>query len=176
MGQLGALMAVSSLSAASSGYSQSQAIRAEGDYKSSIAATNAELAELSSEETLAAGGLEASRANSKTNQAVAAVKAKQGASGVDVASGSAALSRLGLDYVGKIDEMTIRDNARRRAWGFKVQAINDRFDGSGTDFKARQTLLTGGLNALEKPLSIYAYSKYGKNKYRNTDAPYDKES
>lgn len=155
------LMAVSSLSSLATGYSQSKAIKARGAYEEGVANTNAAMAELAGEETLSAGDVSASRKNLETKQKVAQVKAEQGASGVDVSSGSSAAVRAGLNLVGATDEMTIRDNARRTAFGYKTQAVNDRFQGKFARMTAKseanQSLLSGGLQAVERPLSIYSY-------------------
>lgn len=177
MGNLGAFMAVSSISSAGTAYAQSQAIRSAGDYKSTIAGVNAKIANLQAEETIDVGNAAASREALKARSVAGSLRAAQGASGTDVSGGSNALTRIGADFAGKIDELTIRNNAARRAWGFKTQAMQDTFEGQmeriTANSKAQQTLITGGLDAIEKPLGIYARYKYRGQRSGSTKEPFD---
>lgn len=172
MGASGAMygaMGTSAIGALGSAYSQAQATKARGDYASAVANTNARIANLEADQTIAAGDVAASRKNLETRQVVGSIKATQGASGIDVSTGSSAHTRISTEFAGKMDEMTIRNNAARQAWGFKVQAMNDSFEGQMTKMtasnQAQQTLLTGGLQAIEGPLSIYANYKRWSSHY-----------
>lgn len=156
-------MGISSVSSLVAGYSESQAFKAQGRYEETIANTNAAMADLAEEQTLETGDAVASRKNLETNARVGSELAQQGASGVDVGSGSAALVRGGTKLSGQLDELTIRHNAARAAWGYKVQGINDRFQGRfarlTADARSKQALLKGGLQAIERPLMIAASYK-----------------
>lgn len=156
-----ALMGVDAVSSIGTSYAQSKALRAKGSYEEGLANTNAIMAEMSGEQAIEAGDISASRKDLETKQKVGSVLATQGASGVDVASGSNAAVRNALNLVGTTDALTIRDNARRVAWGYKTQAMNDRYQGKFAQLTAKseseQSLLEGGLKAIEGPLSIYAY-------------------
>lgn len=180
MGAMGAFAAVSAASSLGTAFSQSSAITAKGTYDQSIADTNAKIAGLQEKQTLEAGDLSASRTNLKTQQTTGAMRAAQGASGTDVNTGSNVLARQSADFAGKIDELTIRNNAMREAWGFKTQAISDTFQGQFAKMTAtsqsEQTLLTGGLQAIEGPLGIYANYKRWSSRYSGgsgTGVPYD---
>lgn len=155
-------MLVSAFTSLAGAYSQSKAIQARGDYQESISRVNAEIAGIKEKQAYQAGSIAASRQNLKTEQEVGLIKAAQGASGVAVGSGSSELTRIGHEFVGRVDEMTIRNNAARLAWGYKVQGMQDTYEGEMTKLavsnQARNTLITGGLGAVEGPLSIY--SKY----------------
>jgi hypothetical protein len=111
-------------------------------------------------QTLETGDIEAARENLKTQQTIGALRAQQGASGVDVASGSSAAVRAGVAGVGAIDELTIRNNAARQAWGYTTQAIQSTYQGQFAQLtakaKAAQSLLAGGLQAISGPLAIEA--------------------
>ena len=149
------------------GYSQAQAIKAAGSYQAAIAETNASMANVESEQTLEQGDIAASRKNLETREAVGAELAKQGASGVSVGSGSAALSRAGTNLVGTTDELTIRNNARRAAFGYQVQATQDtyqaKFARMTASQQAMQSLISGGLQAIETPLTIGSnYLRYAR--------------
>jgi hypothetical protein len=155
------MVGMSSVSALGTGYSQSQAIKATGRYQSGIAETNAAMADLAGKETLEAGDIQASRKNLETQQRVGSRLAIQGASGVDVGSGSSAMVRSG-------DELTIRSNAQRRAFGYKIQSMQDTYQAKFAKMTAAsesmQTLLSGGLKVISEPLSIYSnylrFSRY----------------
>ena len=159
-GWMGASAGMSAMSAIGTAWSQANAMKAKGVYDQSVADTNAKIATLQSKQTLEAGDIMASRQNLKTQATVGAIRAQQGASGVDVASGSSALVRNSVQTVGAMDELTIRNNAARAAWGFQTQAIQDTYEGQFAHMtasnEAQQTLLSGGLQAVEGPTSIYA--------------------
>ena len=84
------------------------------------------------------------------------------ASGIDVNSGSAAGLQADTEYQSQLNQMTIKNNAWREAWGYQMQAA-----GAGTQAQmamlagnnqANSTLLTGGMNALNfgfKGLNAY---------------------
>lgn len=153
-----ASMGLSAISAITNAFSQSAAIRAQGDYESSIAATNAKIADIQERQTLEQGDIEASRQNLKTQAIVGSARAAQGTSGVDVSSGSPALVRAGIAQVGAVDELTIRNNAARKAWGYQVESLQDNYQGQFAELTAKaksfQTLLGGGLQAVSGPLAI----------------------
>lgn len=153
-----ASMGLSAIGAITNAFSQSAAVRAQGNYESSIASTNAAIAGLQERQTLEQGDIEASRQNLKTQASVGSEKAAEGASGVDVASGSAAIVRAGTTSVGQIDELTIRNNAARKAWGYQTEELQDNFQGQFAQLTAKaksfQGLLSGGLQAISGPLGI----------------------
>lgn len=163
MGPLYASMGGSAIGSLGTAYAQSRSLKASGVYQEGLAKTNAAMADLAGQQTLEAGDIAASRKNLETRQATGSELARQGASGVDVGSGSAALVRGGTNLVGQTDEMTIRNNAARQAWGYKVQGIQDQFQGRfarlTADSEANQSLLTGGLQAISGPLGMYSNYK-----------------
>jgi hypothetical protein len=151
---------VSALGAIGNTFAQYGAVKAKGAYDQSVAETNAKISNLEARQAIEAGDIEASRMNLKTRATAGALKAVQAGSGTSVNSGSNALVRAGIKMAGAIDELTIRNNAARRAWGFKTQAITDTYAGQVSRMTAsnlaQQTLLSGGLQAIESPMTIYA--------------------
>lgn len=175
-----AMMGMSAISSVAGAYSQYSAYKAKGAYDESVANTNAKISGLQADETLRAGSIAASKKNLETRQVAGAVRAAGGASGVDVSSGSTAATRISSDFAGNIDELTIRNNAARQAWGFKTQALTDTFQGQMEKMtatsQAHQTLITGGLNAIEGPLKIYANYKRWASRYSGgsgSSVPFD---
>lgn len=170
-------MGLSSIGAIISGFQQANAYKAQGEYESTVANTNAKIAQLQEKETLDAGNVEASRQDLKTRQDVGSILASQGASGVDVRSGSSALVRNSVGAVGNQDELTIRSNAQRQAFGYKVQATEDDYRGQFAQLTAKaeseQTLLSGGLKAISGPLSIYSnYLRWSRGLGGNSSLPF----
>ena len=157
-------MGLSAIGSLVTGLSQSRAQRAQGDYQSTLANLNSEIAGIKAKQTLETGDITASRTNLKYRGEIGSEVAAQGASGVQVGSGSAALVRGGIDLADKIDELTIKNNAARQAWGYQMQASEDTFAGKFAQLTAKagseQSLLTGGLGAIEGPLGIYAKNLY----------------
>lgn len=157
-GVIYASMGASVISAIINGFTQANAYKAQGEYASTIAGTNAKIAQLQEEETLQAGDVAASRETLKAQQVQGALRASQGASGIDVSSASSVLARNAVRSASEQDALTIRNNAQRRAWGYKMQALNDTYAGKFAKLTAStqsdQSILTGGLKAVSGPLAI----------------------
>ena len=164
-----ASMATSAVSSIATGFESAAAIKAQGSYASTIANTNAAMANLKASQTLQAGDVEASRQNLKTQAAVGSVRAAAGASGVDVNKGSPAMTQAGITTAGGIDVATIKNNAARAAWGYQTQGIEDTFQGQFDTLtakaKSEQTLATGGLQAIAGPLGMYSQSALWQYRY-----------
>ena len=155
-----ASMGLSAVSSITTAISQASALKATGKYQSSIANVNATMANMTAKQTLMSGDIAAGNKNLQTREVVGSIKAVQGASGVSVGSGSNAAVATGENLVGTVDEMTIRNNAQRRAFGFNMQAMNDTSEGKFANItasnEAMQSLLSGGLQALAGPTRQYA--------------------
>ena len=168
-------MATSAMSSIAGTVENIGAIKAQGAYSSSIANANAAMAGLKAKQTLQAGDVSASRKEMQTEQQVGAIKAQQGASGVDVGSGSSAMVRSGVSTVGQIDEATIRNNAAREAWGYQTQATMDTYQGQFDQLTAKsktfQTAVTGGLSAISGPMAMYSQSALWQYRYGGRGNP-----
>lgn len=153
-----ASMGLSSLSSILTTIGQARALTAQGEYEQSISETNAALARLQGKQTIEAGDVAASRKELETEGAIGAQRAAGGASGVDVNTGSSAIVGAATRGAGAIDELTIRNNAARQAWGYQTEAIQDTFKGQIASLTSKaqtdQTILTGGLQAVSGPLAI----------------------
>lgn len=134
-----------------------QAASLRGRFENDIAERNAKLAEKQGEDALNVGNFEENRMRLQTEQEEGATRAAAGASGASVASGSAVDVRASQQLVGDVDALTIRNNAARQAWGYDVEAANERMQGrlallAGENEAATErtgaatTLLTGAAN------------------------------
>ena len=165
----GAMMALSAGSALSQFAGQRSAAAAaqqQGDYAASIYSQNAELADAQAADAIARGKESELRSRQGTQQVIGAQRAGLAASGVDISTGSAVDVQAEAARVGELDALTIRNNARREAYGFQVQAAQDRAQavmahaaGANTAQSLRNqsygTLLTGAAN------TYGIYKQYG---------------
>ena len=105
---------------------QATAASAQGQYIKRVDEQNAKMADAEAQDALDRGELTAQRRGLEARQQIGSTRASQAAQGVDVSSGSAADVQASEAGIGALDEMTIRNNAAREAWGYKVEAINER--------------------------------------------------
>lgn len=114
-------------------YKQGQAQQEAGVAAAKASESEAELADFNADvatrqagDTLDRGNQQADQFRTQVRGAIGTQRTVQAASGVDVSSGSAVDVQADAAYVGKLDEMTLRANATRAAWGYTVNALNYR--------------------------------------------------
>ncbi len=136
---------------------QARQSEAMGRYEKSAFDENARIAGLQATDATARGDVEAGRVHLDTTQRMGATKAALASQGVDVGSGSALDVQASEAGLGALDEMMVRNNAAREAWGYSTEAINFRKQGELAElggkntakaYKAQSvsTLLTGAAN------------------------------
>ncbi len=91
-------------------------------YQAGIADLNRRIALDNRDYSIYAGGEAAKRYGMKSAQEAGSIKAKQGASGVDVGGGSSVEVQKGQKTVSDLDMATIRNNASRKAYGYELEA------------------------------------------------------
>lgn len=170
MGLVGGLYAASTaanaIGSATSAYSQASAIKAKGNYEKNQLQFNAQLAELQAEDAINRGNKDAALKKKQTKQVIGSQRAALAAQGIEVNSDTALEIQQDTAGLGAEDVQTIKNNAAREAWGYRVQA-NDysnqaAFTAIAAKNDARQTLLTGGLQAARDVTSgAYGWSKDG---------------
>lgn len=172
-----AVVSLAALSAVNS-YSQSKAQKSQGDFQSQQLEANARIADIQADDAIKRGESEAKAHRRRVRLQIGEQRAGLAAQGLDLESGSALDIQKDTAGFGAEDEVTIKNNAFREAWGYKVQA-NDYRTGSqftkmSSKTQSRQTLMTGGLSAL-KDLSYgyYLRSKGGSKTGGNTAADAD---
>lgn len=140
-------------------YSQSEALKMQGEFQRQQADFNARIAETQAEDAIRRGDIEASRYRTQVQRTAGAQRVGLAAQGIDIASGTAADIQEETQIIGQQDIMTIRNNAWREAWGYRMEAQNQRASGAmasrARQFEARNTLLTGGIQAAN-----YGYQGY----------------
>lgn len=144
------------------GEAQQRAAEKSGD----LADFNAQVADLQAEDAIARGQDEEQRYRAKVRQTIGAQRVGFAASNIDVGYGSAVDVQADAAMLGELDALTIRGNAAREAWGFKMQSEDLRARGklareegvayaeagrvqqSASRWGAASTLVTSGGNLL----------------------------
>lgn len=118
------------------------AVSAVGQVKAGNAARrlgdfNAQVAELQATDALARGQAEESQFRQSVRGLIGQQRTGFAGQNVDVGSGSAADVQADAAFLGELDALTIRNNAAREAWGYRVDAQNARLGGQMQQSAAR---------------------------------------
>ena len=100
--------------------------RAAADSAAELTDYNAAVADIQAEDALLRGQLDEQRFRGQVRGAVGAQRAGFAGGNIDVSSGSAVDVQADAAYLGELDALTIRTNAKREAWGYKVEATDLR--------------------------------------------------
>lgn len=115
----------------------SQARSQAAQYRAAVARNNQQLARQYAAMERTAGLIESEKAGLRTRQNLGTAKAIQSASGLDVASGSAAAVRDSIKDMGDLDAATIRSNASKRAFGYDITATQQAASAELADMESR---------------------------------------
>lgn len=140
---------------AGAGFS-AMASRSAGKAQKQLAEYNAQVAELQAEDAILRGRETEERHRTNVRRLIGSQRAALGASGADVNEGSALDIQADTAAMGELDALTIRTNAAREAWGYRIQAQDYRARGNIARADA-QTRLTSTLLSTAGSL----YLKYG---------------
>lgn len=83
---------------------------------------NAKVADLQANDAIVRGAEQESRLRTQVRGAIGTQRAGFAASNIDVGFGSAVDVQADAAYLGELDALTVRNNAAREAWGYKVSA------------------------------------------------------
>lgn len=152
-------------------YQSGQATQAADAYKSQVALNNADIAKRNATMDIQSGEVAAVNQGLKTRSKVGFEKAQQGASGIDVNTGSAPAVRAGTEQVGMLDALTTRSNAAKKAYGSQVEAVSDTAQSQLDTMAGDQAATAGEIGAAGTMLST-ASTVVGN--YANYQAKYGK--
>lgn len=107
-------------------YSGGQSQKAMYGYQAGIAQLKEKIDLQNRDYAISVGGTESELYGRHAAQRMGQIKADQGASGVDVNTGSAVQVQKGQQTATNIDMAQIRTNAARKAYGFEVEATQDK--------------------------------------------------
>lgn len=136
---------------------------AEGQYQGAVLEQNAAIADEQAHDAIARGAVTEHQLRSAVRSTIGSQRAALAAGGVDLGSGSAADVQADTARMGELDALMIRNNAARQAWGYGVEATQDR---SKAQY-ARQggkTAAAGLRNAAAGTLLTTGASLYGQYK------------
>ena len=128
MGATAAVLGFAAVMGAGTGFSASSK-KSAGQYNQKVAEQNSQFAEQQAQDALQRGEVDEENHRMRIRQAIGTARASYAAQGVDVNSGSAVDAQGSIAYLGELDAITIRNNAAREAWGYRVNAYNYRAQG-----------------------------------------------
>lgn len=126
---------------------QAQSVDAQADYQKQQYNFNATLAEEQGKDAIKRGDVAAKDYNKKIKGVIGSQRAAMAAQGVDISDGSALEIQEDTAAIGAQDMLTIKNNAWREAWGYKVNVSNLKgqaaFAGIAAQTQNRNNILSG---------------------------------
>lgn len=116
-------------------------------YNSEIAANNAQIASQNATTSIQEGEANAAAASQASKAKIGGILANQGASGVDVNSGSSLDTRASAADVGELNAINIRSQAARTAYGYETSGVNDKAEQSMDESQAAYAPIQGAIGA-----------------------------
>jgi hypothetical protein len=143
-------------------YSQSESLKAMGQYQNSMAKINAKNAEYKAQDALDRGDNQINEYRKKISKLIGSQKVAAAGSGVEVGYGSVQKIVDETREIAARDVATIKNNSFLEAMGYRAEAQEasrrGRMNQMAANNEASNTLLTGGLKAAETLNSNYGGS------------------
>lgn len=105
-------------------YDSAKASREAYAIQSSVARENARISEEKARLALEAGQASEQNTRLRTSGLIGTQRAAMAANGIDLGEGTANDILTTSAYMGERDALTVKDNAARQAWGYRVEGIN----------------------------------------------------
>jgi len=176
---MGAMTTIAALTAGASLLSarqQAAGLEASAAYSERMAGVNERLSNMQAEDAEKRGEVEAGNVLKRANQIKGSQRAGFAAQGIAVDSGSAQDVQTETAEMGALDALTVRNNAQREAWGYRVQGAQGRasaeMDAMGKRNTAGATLLTGGIQAADTIARSYASGGFRAGGNHSSDNAY----
>jgi hypothetical protein len=139
------------------------------DYQAGVAEVNRQIALQNASYALDVGEVSASQEGLKSRAALSSAKVAQGASGLDINTGSAVNVRESMVELGQYNQAVIRANAAKVAYNYNVEATQDAAQrdlhlyAEGEDkAQAADSLKAAGMTEQAIPLEQQAFALAGK--------------
>jgi hypothetical protein len=164
MGAMGmsAASGLQGISSLGGGIAQSRAIKAQGEYQAKMLELNAKLAEFQAGESIRIGERTAEDYQEKVRGLLGAQRVAIAAANIQLGEGSAAKIQEDTAAQAASEVITIRGNAWREAWGYRVHATDLRgqaaFTRVASRFEADQALWGGAMEGLSSFAKAGAYA------------------
>lgn len=117
------------------------------EYQAGIAQINESIQKQNADYARKSGEVVASEVGAKAKQTMGLIKAGQGASGIDVNSGSAVQVRDSQEKKGEFEQAVVRSNAARQAYGYETAALNQQANVGLDKMGAEASRTAGDLGA-----------------------------
>ncbi len=121
--------------------------RKAGEANAEIAGINARIADMQADDALRRGEKDEKRHRLDVKKFIGSQRVALAAQGIEVDSGTALELQEETAGLGELDALTIRNNAAREAWGYRVQAQDATYRGEialqNSKMQANATLLEG---------------------------------
>lgn len=142
-----ALMVGSTVISGAGAIQQGNAAEASGRYNAQVATMNAKIADQNARDALERGKIEEQQKRQEIAMLTGRQRAAMAANGVDITYGSPLDTIVDTAMLGEIDALTIRSNAAREAYGYKVNAANSRADATLSLANGKSAKTAGYLSA-----------------------------
>lgn len=141
---------------------QAKAASAAANYNAKVADMNAKISERRSEDALERGRQAEQRKRLEVAQIQGKQRAAMAANGVDLGFGAPLDTLIDTATMGEMDALTVRQNAAREAYDFRVDASNGRAEANLKRMEAKSALTGGYLAAAGTAISGIggAYKSY----------------
>lgn len=124
-----------------------------GNAQGSVYDYNARVAEMQAQDALQRGKEDEATYRLGVKALIGSQRADFAGGNIDVGSGTALDVQADAAYLGELDAQTIRRNAQREAWGFRVKAEQSRMEGKNARkagyFDAASSVLGGSASLLQ---------------------------
>jgi hypothetical protein len=115
------LMAASAAMSAYGAYNSAKGQQQQLDYQGKVADANAKRAEFAAQDAEERGQKEGQLARQRANAMTGAQRANLAARGMDLTGGSALSLLEDTEYLGAVDQATVKDNTSKEAWRIRNQ-------------------------------------------------------
>lgn len=181
MGEIAPLLAAQAMGTAANvgnTLSQNAALRGQTAFSSRMAEVNARWAEMQAQDVIRRGQAEAVRIHSATRQLIGAQRARGGASGIDVNSGSLSELQGEAALLGHQDMLTAENNAYRMAIGYRAERAailgRSRLNEMAARNQMRNSIISMGMQVGQDALKSYwLYDRYAGLGSNSPSAPVD---
>lgn len=124
-----------------------QAQSAAANYQAEVARVNQQIQQQNAAYERQKGDVEAQQQDMKNKAAMGSLEAAQGASGFDMNTGSSLDTRESARKLGRLDTLTVRNNAERRAHEFDIAAMNQGAQANLYTAQGKTSQMAGYLGA-----------------------------
>ncbi len=162
-----ALTLGSTLLGAAGQMQSASATAAANKYNAQVANMNAQISERRAKDAIERGAVEEQKKRAEVQQVLGKQQAAMAANGVDVTFGSPLDTITDSAVLGEMDALTIRTNAYREAYDYRVDAANKRASATLSNMNASAATTGGYLGAAGTILggAGKAYQSYQQNTY-----------